>query len=103
MSYLRVFPEKNIRIRVYAALSLTAGYVIAALLALWLQCHPIEKSWDVKTPGQCALAPQLLAIGTCNIAIEILVLLTPIPTLIQWKVGLRMKLLIGGLVAIGST
>ena len=102
MSYLRVFPKKNIRIKVYAVLLLTAGYVIAALLALWLECHPIEKSWDLKSPGQCFLLPQLLAIGSCNIAIEILVLLTPMPTLIQWEVGLRMKILIGGLVATSS-
>ena len=102
MSYLRVFPKKIIRIQVYAILFLTAGYVIAAFLALLLQCHPIDKFWNVKIPGHCFVVPQLLAIGIFNIAIEILVLLTPIPTLIQWEVGLRTKLLMGGVVATGS-
>ena len=102
LSYLRVFPKKAIRIKVYAVLFLTIGYVIAAFLALWLQCHPIDKSWNVNIPGQCFAVPQLLAIGTLNIAIDIMVLLTPIPTLIQWEADLRTKILMGGVVATGS-
>ena len=102
MSYIRVFPNKAIRIKVYAILFLTIGYVIAAFLALWLQCHPIDKSWNVNSPGQCFAVPQLLAIGTLNIAIEILVLLTPISTLVRWEVDLRTKILMGGVFATGS-
>ena len=102
MSYLRVFPNKNVRVRVYIVFAITIVYVVTTWLALFLQCHPVAKSWKMNIPGHCLLTPTLLANGIFNITIDIMVLLVPVPFLIEWKVTTRVKILTGGVYGIGS-
>lgn len=102
MSYLRVFPNKDVRVRVYIVFLTTIVYMVTTYLVLFLQCHPIAKSWDMSIPGHCLLIPPLVANGIFNVTIDIMVLLVPVPFMIEWKVTTRVKLLTGGVYAIGS-
>lgn len=102
MSYPRVLPNKSVRIGAYTVFAITIVYVIVSCLALLFQCHPIAKLWDMSMPGHCVLIPQWLASGISNVAIDIMVLLVPVPGLMKWEVSTRMKVLAGGAFVVGS-
>ena len=102
LSYLRVFPNKNVRIGAHITIFFTISYVITSFLGLSIRCRPFAKYWDNSIPGSCILVPQILANAIFNVAIDLMVLLVPVRTLIKWNVNWRVKYLMGGMMAIGS-
>ncbi|KAF6230668.1 hypothetical protein HO173_011019 [Letharia columbiana] len=102
VSYLRILPNKNIRISVYAVFFITIGYMVASCLAFLLQCHPVARIWDMVIPGECHVISNFLVNGVFNFAIDIMVLLLPVPVLMEWRVSSRMRALMGSVFAIGS-
>lgn len=53
-------------------------------------------------PGECHVISNFLVNGIFNFAIDIMVLLLPVPVLMEWRVSSRMRALMGGVFAIGS-
>lgn len=73
------------------------GFVFAAhlgcALTLVLACRPVHKSWDPKTPGTCiASGPSFTAYAIITIISDVLVILLPIPILLQLMVSRSKKL-----------
>lgn len=103
MCYLRVFPNKKFKIAVYVIFTITVAYIITSWFAFSTQCDPVAKMWNVTIPGHCSPIPKLLANGLFNVTIDVMVLLVPVPMLMEWDAGTRQKCLTGGMFAIGSS
>jgi hypothetical protein len=63
------------------------GYWIACILTTSLLCQPIQSNWDLSVKGSCGntVAIEVFS-GAFNMAIDIWVVLLPLPTI--WKLQL---------------
>ena len=93
--YLRISPSRNFHICTWIVIAITWGFMISIFCAILFSCNPVHKLWDVTVPGTCLPALSIInstpIIGT---AIDIMILILPIPMLIKLRVNLRTKLVV---------
>ncbi|EKG11954.1 hypothetical protein MPH_10998 [Macrophomina phaseolina MS6] len=91
--YLRIFPERRFRNIVYFTIFCCAAYAIAFVVAVSLQCKPINyawKHWDGEHEGQCINVNALgWSSASFNIVLDLVVITLPVPQV--WKLVLSTR------------
>ena len=101
----RIFIIGSTRNSVYwltlTTMALNVAFYIAAAITLIAQCVPREKIWNPGVPGICVdNNAQLIASGSFNFALDILIFTLPIYAILRLKLALKRKL---GICAIFAT
>lgn len=77
--------------------------LIAFFIAVTLQCVPVKATWDMTQEGTCINAGALVTAGAgFNIFNDIVIILLPIQELKHLHLGLRKRLAVIALFALGS-
>jgi len=105
--YLRIFPAEKTRKTVFIFIGITIVYTMAFDLTLIFACKPISAVWtswagenhidyciDQNKFYYCAAA--------ANIALDIAILIVPIPELLKLRLSAKRKLLLLSIFSVGS-
>lgn len=104
--YLRIFISQPIRIVCYTVVGFTVTNWIAATIAGFLICVPLDHLWNAagSPHGHCSNINALFRWGSLmNIITDVVILILPLPTIWKMKCSYRMKFgilinfLLGGL------
>ncbi|KAI1652572.1 integral membrane protein [Daldinia decipiens] len=106
--YARIFPTKAFTILCYAMMVLSIAYCVSFLVVFLTTCSPdISQLWNPRTDGHCRdlNIGQVGSVST-NLAIDILIVILPMPFLWNLKMSLRNKIVISlvfslGLITVG--
>ncbi|KAL4808400.1 CFEM domain-containing protein [Aspergillus unguis] len=103
--YLRLFPNKRLRIAVYATMVATALWGIIAFFVLLFSCKPISyywNEWDGEHKGTCLSHNNiLLAHSTINIVLDVIIVCLPMPVLLKLQMPIGKRLGIISMFAVG--
>ncbi|KAI6084402.1 hypothetical protein F4821DRAFT_242762 [Hypoxylon rubiginosum] len=103
--YLKVFPKKSFRIVTYALIVINLVYAITYDLLLIFQCNPLEgawRTWDGEFEAQCISINGLgWSAAAINIALDLAVIVLPLPELYRLSLSLRKRLQIMAMFAVG--
>ncbi|KAL8664813.1 MAG: hypothetical protein Q9168_007835, partial [Polycauliona sp. 1 TL-2023] len=101
--YLRLNPSRSFRRGTIAVIAITTAYMIAAVIAQLLPCKPVRKFWNPSTPGTCLNTnPLYLTNSIINTLIDVLVLILPIPMIVNLQVNTRTKLVLAAIFSLCS-
>lgn len=93
--YLRLFPDKILRVLVYITLAITISWGVSSLVALCLACRPLPyywNRWDGEHEGKCvALDVLLLEHAIVNIVLDVVIVGLPMPTLLRLQMSLEKR------------
>ena len=101
--YLRIFPDKNFRLRVYAtALFMTVAYSITTPMAI-VQCLPIKAAWDLGIKHKKCLSIEGVGISNAavNLISEVIIILLPLSEIRSLQLPKRKKVPLYGLFGAG--
>ncbi|KAF2089794.1 hypothetical protein K490DRAFT_62671 [Saccharata proteae CBS 121410] len=95
--YLRIFPQQRFRIFVYICMACCAIYGVSFVVAVWLQCSPLNLAWTAwSEPGLKAKCVNVNALGwtsaSFNIALDLFVISLPMPQLLKLALSWRKKI-----------
>ncbi|CCF44435.1 hypothetical protein CH063_00512 [Colletotrichum higginsianum] len=92
---LRIFPKKNMRVRIYMVCGLVFAYMIAFITATLLQCQPISYFWkqlDDTVEGRCNnIHLQAWISAGINIGLDVIIIALPIKSLWAMQASLAKK------------
>ena len=84
----------------YTNFSLVLAYFIAIYFQICFQCKPISLLWSLK--GSCLVsAVEAMVFGILNAAIDLSILLLPIPMVWQLKMDMRQKIIVSSILGLG--
>ncbi|KZL66584.1 CFEM domain-containing protein, partial [Colletotrichum tofieldiae] len=93
---LRIFPKKNMRVRIYMVCGLVCAYMLAFIIATLLQCQPIGYFWkqlDDKVEGRCNdIHLQAWIAAGINIGLDVVIIALPIKSLWAMQASLAKKI-----------
>ncbi|KAJ0166850.1 hypothetical protein CTA2_5603 [Colletotrichum tanaceti] len=93
---LRIFPKKNMRVRIYMVCGLVLAYMMAFIIATLLQCQPISYFWkqlDDTIEGKCNdVHLQAWISAGINIALDVIIIALPIRSLWAMQASLAKKI-----------
>lgn len=92
---------------IYTFIGITIAYIIGFGLVIIFACKPISSfwtSWDgTRTPDYCINQNTFyLVAASFNIAIDIAIVLIPIPELMKLKLSMRKKLFLCAIFSVGG-
>jgi hypothetical protein len=94
--YLRIFPRKQLRKYVFAAMVLTFCYWAGFQFGNIFYCSPISmvwNAWDMEHKGRCLdINTFMVAASAVNIAIDLIIIVIPIPELLNLSMNWRKKI-----------
>jgi hypothetical protein len=104
--YLRLSPERNFRIMVYATIGFTLAYNFAGALVVIFSCNPIAASWDLTLAAlpttKCVNRPaDYLAAASLNIFTDLLIFCLPLKTIWSIQLPLNQRLSVIAIFATG--
>ncbi|TQN65344.1 Satratoxin biosynthesis SC1 cluster protein 4 [Colletotrichum shisoi] len=92
---LRIFPKKNMRVRIYMVCGLVFAYMISFITATLLQCQPISYFWkqlDDTVEGRCNnIHLQAWISAGINIGLDVIIIALPIKSLWAMQASLAKK------------
>ncbi|KAF2136873.1 uncharacterized protein K452DRAFT_302380 [Aplosporella prunicola CBS 121167] len=104
--YLRIFPDKRFRWMCAVVIFCCFAYGVAFVVAVALQCNPINlswKRWDNESEGHCVNVNALgWASATFNIVLDIAVITLPLPQLMKLALSVRKKIHVMFMFTVGS-
>ncbi|KAK1963591.1 hypothetical protein LY78DRAFT_716498 [Colletotrichum sublineola] len=93
---LRIFPKKNMRVRIYVVCGLVGAYMLSFIIATLVQCYPISYFWkqlDDKEVGRCNnVHMQAWISAAINIVLDVIVIALPIKSLWAIQASLAKKI-----------
>ncbi|KAL6234812.1 hypothetical protein BDW75DRAFT_230815 [Aspergillus navahoensis] len=96
MLYLRLFPNRGLRIAVFVTLTCTLLWGAGAFFILLFSCRPIShywNSWDGEHEGRCLSHDTiLLAHSTINIILDVAITIIPMPIVLKLHMPLGKRL-----------
>ena len=102
--YARLFKKtsRTFRVGLFVTSAFVTAWMLYSLIFLLLQCEPIEKNWLLATSGHCR-DPYNWHIGytVSSVAIDLLIMLLPLPILWNLHVGRSRKVALTGLFLCG--
>ncbi|KAI0388082.1 hypothetical protein F5Y04DRAFT_286980 [Hypomontagnella monticulosa] len=103
--YLKVFPKRSFRLCCYALIIMNLVYAATYDFLLIFQCDPIPgawKFWDGEFEAKC-ISINVLAwsAAAINIALDVAVIVLPLPELFKLSLSLRKRLQIIAMFAVG--
>ena len=93
--YARVFNAKNraLRIQLWVLGGLVGAWLLSAYLVTIFQCKPIARAWNTTIPGKCIdTFPWFTATAVISCAIDIWILVIPIPLIWGLNSSLRRRI-----------
>lgn len=101
--YRRIFGVvKNFRIALWVSSFFVLGYWIACTILAFLGCQPLQKNFDKTIPGHCVdLINFFRWNGICNLLIDFLILLLPLPMVWHLNIALRQKISLSAIFGLG--
>jgi hypothetical protein len=102
--YARIFGVTGSRFKyvLWVVHAMNVAWLIAILLAVTFMCDPIEKAWIPSLPGQCSNTGILwLGSGAASLAIDVIILLMPLPMLWRLRMTTVRKLQVTGVFVCG--
>ncbi|KAI1386750.1 uncharacterized protein F4822DRAFT_431618 [Hypoxylon trugodes] len=103
--YLKVFPKRSFRIVTYVLIGINLLYMLTYDLLLIFQCNPISgawKFWDGEFEAKCISINVLgWSAAAINIALDLAVIVLPLPELFHLSLSLRKRLQIIAMFAVG--
>ena len=89
--YLRVFHDKFSKWFIYALLAIIAALAIAMEFTIIFSCSPVSDAWSLGKKHCIPFAPSFIANTSCNIAIDLALMIFVIPKismhLVRWDHG----------------
>ncbi|KAI1800512.1 hypothetical protein F4811DRAFT_25640 [Daldinia bambusicola] len=103
--YLKVFPKRSFRLTAYGLIVVNLLYALTWDFLLIFQCRPIRGAWlqwDGETETQCISINVLgWSAAAVNIALDLAVIILPLPELFALSLSLRKRLQIVAMFAVG--
>ncbi|KAL4880293.1 hypothetical protein BJY04DRAFT_219289 [Aspergillus karnatakaensis] len=103
--YLRLFPNKGLRLAVHIALGVTVAWSLASLFSQLFSCKPINhfwNRWDGEHEGHCTSHNALLlAHAIINIVMDVVVIAIPMPILFKLHMSLEKRIGMCAMFAVG--
>ncbi|KAL7918870.1 hypothetical protein ACQKWADRAFT_323457 [Trichoderma austrokoningii] len=92
--YLRVFPNKHMRVATKIVIVFISVWALANILMFFLLCHPFAASYNLAIPGsKCGhQISAFIAVGVYNIVSDFVVLTLPLRTIWTLNTKKQMKL-----------
>lgn len=104
--YPRVFPQKQHRIYIYTTIALTVFYWLFFKVALIFNCRPISliwEKWNGEHEGTCwNMNHLLLSAAGATVLLHLVIILLPIPALVQLSITRRKKFEVIAVFAVGA-
>jgi hypothetical protein len=102
--YLKLSHLRWFRLCVYANMFLVVSYNIALVFPLIFACTPLRRNWDVMvTEGSCInRTPLYMATAVLNMVTDILLLVLPIPMVVNLQMPRVQKLGLICIFGVGS-
>ncbi|MCJ1309565.1 hypothetical protein MMC25_003225 [Agyrium rufum] len=101
--YVRLFPTRNIRIAAWILGLISIAVGLIGIFGGAFQCQPIERIWDKSIPGHCIDGiASLKSTSIINVALDFVVLITPLPVIWKLQLSWRRKMLVMGVFLLGS-
>ncbi|KAK4182973.1 hypothetical protein QBC35DRAFT_419821 [Podospora australis] len=101
--YHRIFPTRKFRMALFGLGAVLFSWTMAAFFTSIFSCYPVASLWDPNVDGFCIDYGQVtLVIGIVNIAIDIAMLIYPMPILWGLQMSTRKKLLLSVAFTAGS-
>jgi hypothetical protein len=99
--YLHLSPQKWFRRAVWASIVLVGIYTVVISVMLFVNCSPVQKSFDPTVQGGSCVDVGILYLATAvsNIFTDVILFILPIPMVLQLRMGLGQK--IGAIVVFG--
>ncbi|KAI2464576.1 hypothetical protein F4781DRAFT_425462 [Annulohypoxylon bovei var. microspora] len=103
--YLKVFPKRSFRICAWSLICINLLYALTYDFLLIFQCNPISgawQSWDGEFESKC-ISINILgwSAAALNIALDLAVIILPLPALFGLSLSLRKRLQIMAMFAVG--
>ncbi|KAI1548338.1 CFEM domain containing protein [Pyrenophora tritici-repentis] len=106
LMYLRVFPQKQLRCYIHATIALTIFYWLFFEISFIFYCHPtllIWQKWDREHDGKCwNINYLILSAAGATVCLHPLIILLPIPALLQLSMICRKKFEVIAVFAVGA-
>ncbi|KAI1379617.1 hypothetical protein F4677DRAFT_464850 [Hypoxylon crocopeplum] len=103
--YLKVFPKKSFRICTWTLIIINLAYAVTYDFLLIFQCDPIPgawRFWDGEFEAKCISINVLgWSAAAINIALDLAVIVLPLPELFRLSLSLRKRLQIIAMFAVG--
>lgn len=94
-TYLKIFDKKWVRRLTHFTGDFMISNLITIIILYFLSCHPIRTKWDINTPGgRCNTTQAYIYVGIPNIMSDIIIILLPIPTIIELRISTFKKILV---------
>ncbi|KAL4916728.1 hypothetical protein BDW62DRAFT_218554 [Aspergillus aurantiobrunneus] len=94
--YLRLFPNKPLRLAIHVAIGITAAWAVGSFFAQVFSCSPISfywNQWDGEHSGRCSSHNDLLlAHAIINIVLDVVVIALPMPILFKLQMSLEKRI-----------
>lgn len=83
--------------------AILVAWNIGALFSAIFQCSPIDKFWNVETPGKCFNGlVYFRAIACTNLLTDVLILIVPMPVIWGLKISHAQKIALSGVFLLGG-
>jgi hypothetical protein len=90
--YLRIFRDQKWRYACWAVIAFLVGNCIAILVSANLECIPLERTWNPKTPGHCFDVELWWKLSNIpNVVADVAILLLPLETIWNLKATVLKK------------
>lgn len=101
--YIRIFPSPRFRLIVKISIALICAHGFAFLVAVILQCIPVEAVWNSEIKGKC-VNPQVLIYTGAGFSIleDFVIMLLPVFELRALNLSRRKRIALGFMFALGS-
>ncbi|KAL4994101.1 hypothetical protein BDV10DRAFT_189375 [Aspergillus recurvatus] len=100
--YHRAVPSTVFRKLNGAAAVLVTMWLVGVEVSLCLLCRPLQKFWVPTTPGVCSnTLAQAYIVSTLGLALDLSILLLPLPLVTEMRISRRQKILLGCLFSVG--
>lgn len=91
--YLRLSPHRWFRWTCYVSLAIITCYSVTAALVESLACRPLRGIIDESMDAECYDSyPAYIALSSLNIVMDVVILLLPIPLVLQMQLPTRQKI-----------
>ncbi|KAK8851528.1 hypothetical protein PGQ11_014007 [Apiospora arundinis] len=101
--YLRVFPQRYIRLGVYMLGAILGAWWVTFVCLNLFGCDPISRGWSLDAATCISRGHAVNTIGTiCDTVINVLILALPVHAIVQLRVRAWQKFAIAGLFLLGG-
>lgn len=102
--YWRLFPTRAFRVLVGLVGAVVTAWFVEVFFVTIFQCTPVSKFWDKAQPGTCLdLRGAFSKINAVpNIGVDVVLLIMPIRMVYGLHLGLKDKITVSGVFALGG-